>query len=225
VLAVVAAVFLVLSLGPVLKIGGVNTEWPMPYALLMKVPPFEMGRTPVRCVLFTLFCLSILASLGFADVLSTVRRRAGRGAAVAFAALAGAWSAAEVYLPGSAPPPYAVPIELRQLEPGPVLNLPLSVFDGSAVFLQTLHGQPIGTGFVSRRTPEQVEHVRRLDRLLEQDVSAFVGEARRLGFRNLILGPGLPDTLADRLREQPIRVIDLRAHPGPAPAFEATPLS
>ena len=49
--ACLAVFFAVLSLGPTLKVGSVDTWWPMPYALLMKVPPFDMGRTPVRCVL------------------------------------------------------------------------------------------------------------------------------------------------------------------------------
>jgi hypothetical protein len=223
VLAIVAAVFLVLSLGPVLKVGGTNTDWPMPYALLMKVPPFEMGRTPVRCVLFAVFCVAILASLGLADVLKATRRRVGAVAATCFAALVIAWSTAEVYLPGPSPTPYAVPAALEAIEPGPVLNLPLSVFDGYAVFLQTLHHQPIGTGFVSRRTPEQVEHVKRLDQLLERDVPSFVAVALGMGFRTIVLGPGVPEAQASALAAQAIRVIDLRdVHP-PANGMEAPP--
>jgi len=210
VLASLAAVFLGLSLGPTLKIGSTNTDWAMPYAALMRVPPFEMGRTPVRCVLLALFCMMPLAAFGLTDVAGALRRRFGPAAASGLGVLVLVWAAAEVYVPAPVGRPYLPPGRLEHLAPGPVLNVPLSVFDAYAVFLQTLHGQPIGTCFVSRRTPAQVEHVRGLDRLLESDPDAFVRRARQMGFRTVILGPGTPPSLATRLSAVPLQVVDLR---------------
>jgi hypothetical protein len=208
--AALGAFFAVLSLGPILKVGGINTGWPMPYALLMKVPPFDMGRTPVRCVLLTVFGLTFPAAAGLAWLADRVRDRRGAAAAHAIVVALLAWTAAEVYSPGPVTRPYTVPAALRRLVPGPAVNVPLSVFDGRAVFLQTLHGHPIATGFVSRRTPAQLAHVRTLDRLLNEDPAAFLRHLDRIGVRNVILGPGTPPETADALFAGPINVVDLR---------------
>jgi hypothetical protein len=208
--AALAVFFAVLSLGPTLKAGGVNTGWPMPYALLMKVPPFDVGRTPVRCVLLTVFALTFPAAVGLAWLSGRVRVRWGASAARAVSIALLAWTAAEVYSPGPVTPPYVVPAALGRLVPGPVVNVPISVFDGRAVFLQTFHGHPIATGFVSRRTPAQLAHVRTLDRLLNDDPAAFLRHLDRIGVRNVILAPGTPPETADALFAGPVNVVDLR---------------
>jgi hypothetical protein len=205
-----ALVFVVLSLGPTLKAGGVNTGWPMPYALLMKVPPFDMGRTPVRCVLLAVFALTFAAAAGLAWARDTARARWGIGAARAVALFFLAWTLAEVYSPGPVTTTYTPPSALAQLVPGPVVNIPLSVFDGRAVFLQTFHGHPIATGFVSRRTPAQLAQVRALDLLLAEDPPAFLRHLHRIGVSNVILGPGTPPDVAAALSGGPINVVDLR---------------
>ncbi len=74
-----AFAFLVLSLGPSLKVFGSDLGIAMPYSFLMSVPPFSMGRTPVRCVLFALFFLTVPA----VRALSRVERKSVAGAAVA----------------------------------------------------------------------------------------------------------------------------------------------
>ena len=208
--AALAAFFAILSLGPVLKVGGINTGWPMPYALLMKVPPFDMGRTPVRCVLLTVFGLTFPAAVGLTWFAERVRARWGARAGHAIVLGLLAWTVAEVYSPGPLTRPYAVPAALGGLVPGPAMNVPISVFDGRAVFLQTFHGHPIATGFVSRRTPAQLDHVRTLDRLLNEDPAAFLGQLDRIGVRNVILAPGTPPETADALLAGPINVVDLR---------------
>jgi hypothetical protein len=206
----VALGFAVLSLGPTLKVGGLETGWPMPYAALMKVPPFEMGRTPVRCVLLAVFALAFPAAVGLAWARDTVRRHGGTGAAACLVVVILAWTVAEVVSPAPQSRAYAPPAALGGLVPGPVVNVPISVFDGRAVFLQTFHGQPIATGFVSRRTPAQLAHVRTLDLLLEGDPPAFLRHLGRLGVRNIILGPGTPPGTAEALTAGPINVVDLR---------------
>jgi hypothetical protein len=205
-----ALFFLVLSLGPTLKAGGVSTGWPMPYALLMKVPPFDMGRTPVRCVLLAVFALTFPAAAGLAWAREKAGARWGRTAARALTLAFLAWTVAEVYSPGPVTRTYVPPAALARLVPGPVVNVPLSVFDGRAVFLQTFHGQPIATGFVSRRTPAQLAHVRTLDLLLAEDPAAFLRHLDRIGVRNIILGPGTPAEVAAALTASAINVVDLR---------------
>lgn len=221
VVAGLALVFLVLSLGPALKVGGLSTGVPLPYALLMKVPPFDVGRTPVRCVLLGVFCLSLLAAGSLAWLGDRVRARFGSAAAHALGAAFSLWALAEAWAPVPRVPEYAPPAGLAKLVPGPVVNVPLSVFDGYAVFLQTFHGQPLATGFVSRRSPQQVEHVRALDRLLEQDTAGFLRRVQALGIRNVILGPGTPPGIAEGLVRGPVNVVDLR-NDGEAPVLPST---
>lgn len=211
--ALVAVAFVVLAVGPVLKVGGANAGLTMPYRVLMSIPPFDMGRTPVRCVLVSLFALALLAAHGLQWLREVVERRGGRAAGTLVAALAVAWGAAEVYTPGPFVRPYTVPPELQDVGPGVVANVPLTVFDGTAVLLQVFHGQPIVTGFVSRRTPEQVEHVKALDAVVEADTPAFAARLHALGVKSVILGPGAPRDLLTRLPPLGLRVIDLRRLP------------
>jgi hypothetical protein len=217
--AFLALVFLVLSLGPLLKVGPATTSVSLPYAWLMAVPPFEFGRTPVRCVLFALFALAPLAACGLAWASPSVGRF---GPLLAVAALL--CSLAEAWGPAPPAPSYHPPAALAQLVPGPVVNVPISVFDGAAVLLQIFHGHPIATGFVSRRTPAQLGYVRSLDLLLNRDPAAFVAYVRSIGFSNVILGPGTPRELAQALAAQPINVVDVRRGdepPPPRPADES----
>jgi len=205
----VAGVFLVLALGPTLKIMDKNTWIPLPYLLLMKIPPFNLSRTPVRYVAIGLFSLSILYALGVTHLSRSLSRFGswpGRGLTI----LALVWSAAEAYRPGPETEPFEVPRELAQLAPGPVVNLPLYFMDGHAVLLQTLHGRPILTGFVSRRSARQVDHVRRLQHLLDSDLAGFVKEMESLGVRNVIVGFGTTPSQVKALRGTGLRVIDLR---------------
>jgi hypothetical protein len=206
----VALFFVLLSLGPTLKAGGVDTGWPLPYAALMKIPPFDMGRTPVRCVLLAVFAVTFPAAVGLAWLREKARGHGGAAAAHGLAAALLAWTVAEVRSPAVPTRTYVPPAELGRLAPGPVVNVPISVFDGRAVFLQAFHGQPIATGFVSRRNAAQLAHVRTLDLLLEQDPAAFLRHLQRIGVRNIILGPGTPPHTAAPLLAGPVTVVDLR---------------
>ena len=71
---ILGLVALVLSLGPVLKIGGLQTSLPLPYALLQRLPFYKWGRIPGRANETIVLSLAVLASLGLASLLKRFER-------------------------------------------------------------------------------------------------------------------------------------------------------
>jgi hypothetical protein len=209
-LLALAAVFFLLSLGPHLKVLGVNTGIPLPYAALMRIPPFHMARDPQRLAVFGIWGLICLAALGLTALAGSATRRLGPVAGGAVVVLALGWWAAEGYRPGPKPVAFTPPADLRRLPPGAVVNVPLSITDGLAMFLQVFHGRPIVTGYVSRASQSQFDHVSRLQALLERDARLFAAEMRRLGVETVVLEPGTPDDVAASLQGSGLRVVDLR---------------
>jgi hypothetical protein len=217
----VAVVFLLLSLGPRLKVFGTNTGVPLPYAALQQIPPFHMARDPQRLAVLGVWVLVSLAALG----LTALGRRLSRGfhpwGGGALALLAFAWWAAEGYKPGLQPVFFSPPAPILRLPDGAVANLPLQLGDGLAMLLQVFHGRPIVTGYVSRTSERQFEHVSRLQGLLESDPRAFALALRAIGVATLVLEPGTPDEVAEALAGFGFTVVDLRAGPRLLPAGAA----
>ena len=60
---------LMLSLGPILKAGGWQTSFPLPYALLERLPFYKWGRIPGRANETIALPLAVLASFGTASLL------------------------------------------------------------------------------------------------------------------------------------------------------------
>ena len=205
---VLAFGFLILSLGPTLKVFGSETGIPMPYSFLMSVPPFSMGRTPVRCVLFALFFLTVPA----ARFLSRIEARGRRGAlTVAALALAAGF---EMWSPRPLAKPFVSPLDLKQLVPGYVCNIPLTTLDGFAVLLQTQHRRRMVTGLVSRRSQAVADHINGLGELLDHQPDKFARTLLSWGVTNVILEPGAPDGLETLLPPLGLNVIDLRGSEG-----------
>ncbi len=204
----VALGFLVLSLGPSLKVFGSDLGIALPYSFLMSVPPFSMGRTPVRCVLFALFFLTIPA----ARFLSQLERRSFRGA-IAVALLA-VGAGLEMWSPRPLAKPFVSPLDLTRLVPGEVCNIPLTTLDGFAVLLQTQHRRKIVTGLVSRRSQALADHVNGLGDLLDHEPGKFASTLLSWGVTNVILEPGAPDGLEISLPRLGLNVIDLRRSEG-----------
>ncbi len=203
-----ALAFLVLSLGPTLKVFGTDLGVPMPYSLLMSVPPFSMGRTPVRCVLFALFFLTIPAT----RFLSHMERRGGRGRLIAasMVLLAGL----EMWSPRPLAQRFVSPLDLKQLVPGYICNIPLTTLDGFAVLLQTQHRRKMVTGLVSRRSQAVADHINGLGDLLDHQPEKFAHTLLSWGVTNVILEPGAPDGLETLLPPLGLNVIDLRGSGG-----------
>jgi len=121
------------------------------------------------------------------------------------------WCLAEVISEGPNAVPFAPPAELATLSPGAVVNVPLSVHDSFAMLLQVFHGRPIATGYLSRITAAQAQHVGRLDALLRQEPAPFAEAVRALGIGNVIVSRGAPDDLVAGLRSTDLTVLDLRS--------------
>jgi hypothetical protein len=71
---ILGLVALMLSLGPVLKIGGLQTSLPLPYALLQHLPFYKWGRIPGRANETIALPLAVLASFGITSLLKPLRR-------------------------------------------------------------------------------------------------------------------------------------------------------
>jgi hypothetical protein len=205
-----ALVFVVLSLGPTLKAFGSRTTVSLPYALLQHMPPFQMARDPQRLAVFAVWPLAILAAVGLTGLVESIasRARPGLGTVVGVAALV--WWIAEGYWPQPRPVPYAPPPALADLPAGAVANVPLTIRDGYAMFLQVFHGRPIVTGYVSRPSPEQYARVEGLQKLLDADPAVFAAELQALGVGTVVLEPGAPDGLGETIAGYGLTVVDLR---------------
>jgi hypothetical protein len=207
--ATVALAFLVLSLGPTLKMFGMETRVPMPYALLMKLPPFDLGRTPIRFVVIAIFFLTIIAGAGLTWTQKTLQAAKGAKVASAFLLSVFLWTAAEAYWPFPRQTPFHPPAALAGIVDGPVLNLPASRFDGYAALLQVFHHQPIATGYISRFSEEQVAQVESLARVVDEKDDACAELARR-GIRNIIMNPVPYLDAPYHFEPCPLNTIDLR---------------
>ena len=208
--AAVALAFLILSLGPTLKVFGTETGVPMPYALLMKLPPFDLGRTPIRFVVIAIFFLTIIAGAGLTWAQKTLQAAKGSKVATAILLLVFLWMGTEAYWPFPRQVPFHPPAELAAIVDGPVLNLPASRFDGYAALLQVFHHQPIATGYISRFSEEQVAQVESLARVVDEKDDACAELARR-GIRNLIMNPVPYLDAPYNFGSCPLTIIDLRA--------------
>jgi hypothetical protein len=208
ILGALALVFIALSLGPIARFEQVDI--PLPYALLMRIPPFDSMRNPGRLAGVAQWTLCVLAAQGIAFAQTWLGDRGWKRLAKVPALFAVAWALAEGYRPGPEVDRFHVPPQLERLAPGPVIDVPITAMDGRAMFLQVFHKHPILTGYVSRRTPEQLEHVRRLQRALKDGAASFVAALRALQTSNVILGPGASDDLRDNLIAQRLTVVDLR---------------
>ncbi len=213
---VISLVFYVLSLGPTLKVLSNETNIAMPYSLLMLIPPFDSGRTPIRFIAIALFFLIIVAASGAAFVENCLRKRERSSLAmIVMIALLG-WTIAEVYSPVKRREPFKVPAALSRIVPGPVLNLPPVQWDGYAALLQTQHHQPIDTGYVARNSDQQYNYFDELDLMFDKGGKEFCHYVSGLGFRNVLIKPGsvlLPywsSMLPLDLERCGLNIIDLR---------------
>jgi hypothetical protein len=181
--------FFGLSLGPTLKIFGTETGVPMPYSVLMKIPPFDTGRTPVRFVVMGLFFLMMVAAVGLSWAESFVSARWGQRWSWLAMLLVCAWTTAEVYSPTQRRQPFVPPPGLSKVVPGSVLNLPPVQWDGYAAMLQTFHHQPIATGYLARNNVAQWAQFAAFKTAFDKGGETFCEYVKSKGFRSIVIAP------------------------------------
>jgi len=156
-------VAMILAMGPFLKVGGAGIPFafnpeqpiPLPYALVARLPLYQLGRTPGRFNLLTGICLGLLAAQGVAAWLK--RPTGWRVVLVGVAAVVMAGEYLVVW--PMAVDPVAVPESVEalaaQAPEGGVLNVPADRYvTHYAQFYQTAHGWPIMGGYSDRVIPQ-----------------------------------------------------------------------
>ncbi|MFN2454449.1 MAG: hypothetical protein ABR577_09535 [Pyrinomonadaceae bacterium] len=213
---VAALLFFVLSLGTTLKIFGAETGISLPYAALVRVPPFDSGRTPVRFVVVGMFFLMIVGAGGMTWMQKKIAERWGAKIAVAAMLLVIAWTTAETYSPVARQQVFVPPSPLQNIVPGLVLNLPVAQRDGYAAMLQVFHHQPIATGYLARNSENQLAQFLDLRKASDAGGAAFCEQAKRRNIRNLLITPDavsapyLPGIASLELSKCSVNIVDLR---------------
>ncbi|HJS73139.1 MAG TPA: hypothetical protein VJ921_02545, partial [Vicinamibacteria bacterium] len=143
---VAALTFLLLSLGPYLRLTGAwRTDFPLPYQLLYQlVPPLRASRDPTRFLPLLMISMTVLSALGLRSILEGCRKRARRTmVAVAIFALV----LFEDLLPAPRMTSVVVDAQYEAIgrDPGDFAVIDLS-FGKSAALAQTVHGRKITSG-------------------------------------------------------------------------------
>jgi hypothetical protein len=149
-----AAIGFILSLGPALRVLGIETGISMPFAWLIKFEIFEIARRPN---LFAVSCF-LVAGLCAALGLDWLLARSGRWRNLFLLGLA-LLAVLELWPPQRYAVSLAAPAVYHQVatQSGPLLDLPMGYrLDGRTLQNQLTHGQPIVRGYVSR-SPITVE--------------------------------------------------------------------
>ena len=204
---VLAAAFFAVAIGPFVRIDGVDTGIPGPFALLRYLPGFSNARMPGRAIVVVQLAAAVLTAMVLA-------RRSSRR-------MDGAWWL--VFLVCEAVPhptplmalprPDAVDAAIVSSKaPGSVLEFPTGLRDGfgmigwldhRALVHQIRHGRPLVGGFVARMAPRLRERylatplfvaaleISDMDRPLDRSLSAR--EAADQGIAFLVVNRDLMD--------------------------------
>jgi hypothetical protein len=159
--AVLAGAAFVWTLGPFLRIAGVDTGLPLPQVFQQFIPLLSNARIPGRAMALVILSVAMLVGIGTCEWRKQRRAhsRALVGAGVCLAILMELWPATHPTLHLRVPGIYS---SLSSLEPGALLEVPLGVRDGfgelgrldhEALFHQTAHQRPMFGGFVARLSP------------------------------------------------------------------------
>lgn len=157
-----AAAAALLSLGPLLKIGGQVSSIPLPYAWLAQLPFFGWSRAPGRLNETVMLALAVLAALGAGWLRARLAGRAWLrpGLVPALALLILAECLVLFPFPAEVRP---VPSYYRSLAAenlaGGVLEMPVigsRRASNYAMYYQTIHQHPLAGGYIERDPPGTV---------------------------------------------------------------------
>jgi len=154
------ALFVLLSLGPFMHVGGVNTFVVGPWALLRYVPIIGMARSPARFTIVAAIGLSLLSAFALDAWLARGRKRWTMSASVLAGLIAlEVMPAPRTLYSATVPAVYRLIAVVDDSEQGRLLDLPTGIRDGassigdfnaSTEFFQTRHGRPVIGGYLSR---------------------------------------------------------------------------
>jgi len=180
--AVIAVGAALLSLGPLLSVGGELVSYHvdqydsylvMPYALLQRLPLLQMGRTPGRLNETTMFAVAVLAAYGVAEITRATARRAATRLALLSLLLVGIGFEYVVEWPfpvGNAEIPATVEEIGRDPGGGATLHVPMTrAVNHRSLYYQTATGNPVIGGKVHRLLPEVLPWKQTLQGLAQED--------------------------------------------------------
>jgi len=146
--------FMIMSLGPVLWVGGSNTSFPLLYGLLSWAPLFSMIRTPSRFVLVAFLFAGLLAAFAVKSLQQSSNKKM-RWLAIALVGLVffdflplGVDTYSRVDLPAPVQALKNVPIP----ESGPKAVVQVNTNYGENLLFGSYHERPITSGYTSRTT-------------------------------------------------------------------------
>jgi hypothetical protein len=225
----VLALFLLLSLGPMLRVAGHSTGVPLPFALLQKLPLLNNLRAPARFALLVVLALAMLTSAAWTALMRSVRLRSVQLVMTSAAAAVLLAEIASVPIPLFAAETPAV-FRAIGAEPGDfaVVEIPgIDQVPGRLMHHQTSHGKRIFIGFCARVPVEKHSYyfglplVRPLvdlrkrkialdDELVEREIESAPRVARFLGIRYFVIERSFAkrDLIAFLERVLPIERLD-----------------
>ena len=167
-LLVVGGVLWLLSLGPSLRVAGIDTGIPLPYRLLQAIELLSTARKPSHFAIMTIVLATVFAGLGLQHMTQVVAPRYRSGMLLGVAALAAfeLWPA--LPLAPQVFERHPVFAQIRE-RPGVVADLPLEWREsGRALRNQFVHEQPLVAGYVSRRPIYEtffIPHINQIGRM------------------------------------------------------------
>ncbi|HEX9722848.1 MAG TPA: hypothetical protein VGC53_01040 [Vicinamibacteria bacterium] len=155
-----AGVFLLLSLGDTLKVGGWESGIPLPFALLRQIPLLDQMRAPSRFSILFVFCGAAVLAATWSSWMERIPRRAWRVLLTAGAAgiLVAEYLTIPVPVFGAAVAPVYHQIA-DENEDYTVVEIPgIEQVAGRIMYHQTVHGKRILIGTAARIPREKVDY-------------------------------------------------------------------
>jgi hypothetical protein len=151
--------FALLALGPFVRIGGVDTHIPAPWAFLRYLPIVRLARSPSRFFIVAMLGVAVLFALALRNLAGNSKQKRSRVILATAAVLFFELCPAPRMLYSAAIPSF---YRIVASDPRPdvtVLELPFGIRDGTRAlgnytsrtqFYQTAHAKPIVGGYLSR---------------------------------------------------------------------------
>lgn len=192
---------MLLAMGPALRIAGIQTNIPLPFALLQGLPGIRISQRPSHMAVLSSLMVAILAAYGFIwltrRVVPHFRWSLAAVMIVAVIALDGYTGPLDI-VHRKVHPFYAT---LPQPDDGALMALPMyvNVNRGEHILAQTVHHWPIFAGYVAR--PPAYPFVEYTPGVRELRTGQVV--------RNDIVSPGWPESGRRALADYAIRYVTL----------------